>query len=290
MPEIIRVMSKLYDVATSFWYRTLKHPLRLHTAFDNHRKDPVLTIVFLHGISATSTTWWTLLRDYDRDPHFRAVRLITIDLLGFGKSPHASWMEYDYAEYDEALDRTLLALNVSTPVVLVGHSMGSLIAANYATNFQPSVDLRRLILVSPPVLMAKESARLPDEIYKKSYGALNQLAKEEPAIDVIANFIQRFSHFRGKYLKTAAFGKSMENIILNSHNYQTFLRIKIPTLLLHGHFDPLVMRSNLKRVAERNPKVRYVSVIGHHDVSFSKRIKILAETKQILQEIEHEQQ
>ncbi len=281
-------MSKIYDLVTSFWYRTMDHPLRLHSAFDNHRKDPVLTVVFLHGISATSTTWWTLLRDFDRDPHFRKVRFVTIDLLGFGKSPHASWMEYDYAEYNAALDHSLVALGISSPVILVGHSMGALIAADYVTNFQPKANLQHLILVSPPVLMAKESARLPDEIYTKSYRALNQLAKDEPAIEVIANFIQRFSHFRGKYLKTAAFGKSMNNIILNPHNYQTFLKIRIPTLLLHGHFDPLVMRSNLKKVAEHNPKVRYVSVIGHHDVSSSKRIKILAEVKQVLQELEHE--
>ena len=76
----------------------------------------------------------------------------------------------------------------------------------------------------------------------------------------------------------------MDNIILNSHNYKTYIKIKTPTLIIHGHFDPLVMRSNLKKVASTNPNVRFVSVIGHHDVSAQKRTKILIELKRIMRE------
>lgn len=281
---------KIYNVATWIWYKVFRHPIRLKVVYDNRHKRPTLTVVFLHGISATSTTWSNTLKEFANDPDLAQVRLAALDLLGFGKSLKADWLDYDYFEYNQALDKTLKKLKTQSPIMLVGHSMGSLIAANYIVNFHPSVDIIRTCLVSPPVLMAAEMARLPDAIYTKSYGSLFQLANDIPAMAVIARIVQRFSSFRSDYLKTAAFAKSMDNIILCRQNYQTFTKIRIPTLLVHGHFDALVMGSNLRRVASQNPTyVRYASVIGHHDISVGKRAKILLEIKRALKDAKQNQ-
>lgn len=276
---------KLYNLVTWFGHKILHAPVRLKVAYDRNVKDPTLTVVFLHGISATSDTWRATLRQFASDSELAQVRLVALDLLGFGKSLRADWLDYDYLDYDNALDRALKHLHIKTPVVLVGHSMGSLIAADYATNFHPSVELAELILVSPPVLMAEELARLPDKAYTKTYAALHQIATDVPAADVLAHLVQRFSSFRSAYIRTAAFAKSMEQIILNRKNYQTFTKIRIPTVIIHGHFDPLVMRSNLKRAAHENPHhVTYLSVIGQHDISVGKRAKILVEIKKVLKD------
>lgn len=282
-----KAFSKFYNFRTKIWHRFFRRPIRLKPIFDNKVKNPKLTVVFLHGISATSETWRITFRDFSKDPALKNVRLVALDLLGFGKSLQSNWLDYDYLDYNKALDATFKKLGVTSPVVLVGHSMGSLIAADYATKYTPAVDLVHLILVSPPVLMSEELAKFPDKAYMKSYGSLSKLAKDEPAMEVVANLIQRFSSFSSKYIKTSAFGRSMENIILNHQNYDTFTKIRIPTLIIHGHFDPLVMRSNLKHVADYNSKyVRFVSVMGHHDVSSNKRSKILIELKQVLREQE----
>ncbi len=273
----------MYNILTYFIHRILRIPVRLRVAYDNKVKHPDLAVVFLHGISANSDTWRTTFRLLANDPELNSVRVIALDLLGFGKSLHADWLKYNYAEYDHALELALRRLHLKCPVVLVGHSMGSLIAADYATNYTYSPDLAGLILVSPPVLMAEELAKLPDRVYTKSYSSLHKIATTIPAAEVIARIAQRFTSFRSSYIKTTAFANSMENVILNHHNYQTFTKIRLPSLIVHGHFDPLVVRSNLKRAAKQNPRyLRYASVIGQHDISAGKRAKIIAELKEYL--------
>lgn len=276
--------SKFYNWRTRIWYRWFHRPIRMKVSIDNKVKHPRLTVVFLHGISATSNTWRTTIRQFSANSDLKGVRMVALDLLGFGKSLQTNWLDYDYLDYEKALEYSLKKLKITSPVVLVGHSMGSLISADFTVNFQSHFNIVGLILVSPPVLMSEELAKLPDKVYTKSYGSLYKLAKDEPAIEVIANFVQRFSNFSSRYIKTPAFERSMDNIILNPHNYKTFSKIKVPTLIVHGHFDPLVMRSNLKKVANTNPNVRFVSVIGHHDISAQKRTKMLIEIKRIMRE------
>ncbi len=279
-------MTAIYDFFTWIWYRVFHFPIRLRKVYDNKRKKPLITAVFLHGISATSYTWRYTFKQFQEDSELADVRFVALDLLGFGKSLRANWLDYDEMDYCTALHNSLRSLRTKKSViVLVGHSMGSLISADYATNYQSARELAGMILVSPPLLMADELAKLPDKVYTKSYRSLHKFASEVPAAEVIAKIIQRFSSFKSSYLKTTAFEKSMNNIILNRKNYTTFTKIRIPTLIVHGHFDPLVMSSNLKRAAKRNPNyLRYTSVIGHHDISIGKRAKIANELKRILRE------
>lgn len=275
--------SRFYNSWTRLWYRVLRHPIHMRAVYDNKLKSPDLTVVFLHGISATSATWRTTLRELTKNPDMQNVRFITLDLLGFGKSLRASWLSYDYAEYERALDHTLKKLRTNSPVVLVGHSMGGLIIADYVANHQPPIEIAHLIFVSPPILQKQELAKLPDKVYIKSYSSLYRLAKKEPAMEVIANFVQRFSNFSSKYFRTPAFQRSMDNIILNPENYRTFCKLKCPGLLIHGRFDPLVIGANLRKVAAANPKyLRCISVVGHHDITAQKRSKILIELKKVL--------
>lgn len=278
--------SKVYDLATWFWHKILRRPIRMRSIYDNGVTHPDLTVIFLHGIAAESATWRAVFHEIRADQSLKNVRLVALDLLGFGKSIHASWLDYDYYDYVMALNRTIKHLKISSPIILVGHSMGALIAAHYASDEHARFEPLRLVLVSPPVLLADELAHLPDKIYTKTYGALHQVAKDVPAAETLARFIQLFSNFRSNYLKAPSFQKTMDNIILNRGNYGTFTSLKVPTLLLHGHFDPLVLGANLRRVAKRNPRhVEYESVIGHHDISVGKRAKIIAEIKKGLSDV-----
>ena len=158
-------MNKLYNVTTWFWHKFFHVPICLAKAYDNNVKKAQITMVFLHGISADSDTWKRTFAHLSKEKDLATVRIVALDLLGFGKSLKADWLKYNETEYNKALDVALRRLKIKGKRILVGHSMGSLIAANYAVNFESHIDLDRLILVSPPILMAEELAKLPDNAY-----------------------------------------------------------------------------------------------------------------------------
>ena len=126
------------------WLRDIvRKPPLLHVASDSGSGPPV---VMIHGIASSWVTFELLIPLVE--PYHR---VIAIDLLGFGDSPAPDDAQYTIAEHTAALDRTIRSLKLREPFVLVGHSMGSLIAARYAAT--RSRLLRKLVLVSPPVYL-----------------------------------------------------------------------------------------------------------------------------------------
>ncbi len=264
-----------------FLFRVLKRPLRLAITHDRKVKNPQYTIIFLHGIAATSQTWRPTFNQFIREPELASCRLITLDLLGFGHSLQADWLHYDYPEYRSALHETIKKLRIKTPIILVGHSMGSLIAADYSIHYHGQ--LAAQILVSPPILLPEELQKMPDKFYKKSYRSLHRIA-EEPGVQAIAKFISKVSSFNNKYLNSIAFAYAMENVILDGHVYDNFLKIKTPTTLIHGRFDPLVFKPNLVSAAKANSNLKLFTTNSNHDIDKLKRGRILNILKETIKD------
>lgn len=272
------MQSRLYNFITYFRHKILHAPLVFKIGLEVKPKKPELTVVFLHGISANSSTWRTTFNQLSKNRDLKNTRLVALDLLGFGKSLKADWLDYTYAEYDSALGTTLNKLKIKTPVIIVGHSMGCLVATHYAKNH--SRQISELILVSPPILMRNELAKLPDKFYLKSYSSIHKIAND-PAIKALASFITKVSSFRSKYLDSTAFQRSMDNIILNPDNYSLFINSNTKSTIIHGRFDPLVYGPNLTKVTKANhTHLKLIRTIGDHDLSKPKRDKILNIIKQ----------
>ncbi len=101
----------------------------------------------MHGIASSSVTFQNVI------PLIAAEhRVVAIDLLGFGGSPIPEDAEYTVAEHVAAIERTIEGLRLRAPFVLVGHSMGALIATRYAARNSRRVS--KLVLVSPPIYLA----------------------------------------------------------------------------------------------------------------------------------------
>ncbi len=94
--------------------------------------------VLIHGLGGSHANWTEML-----DPLSERSRTIAIDLPGFGYSPPIR--RHDLASLAAILVEFLEALG--TPSVLIGNSMGGLVAEMIASN---RIDLvRGLILISP---------------------------------------------------------------------------------------------------------------------------------------------
>jgi len=112
----------------------------LHVAGDEG-DGPV--VVLVHGIASSSVTFQNLVPLLE-PTH----RVISIDILGFGRSPVPPDADYTIEEHVASLHATLRALKVRE-FVLVGHSLGSLIVSRYAADHPAGIT--RLVLVGPPV-------------------------------------------------------------------------------------------------------------------------------------------
>lgn len=99
-------------------------------------------IVLLHGISSGSTAWAKQFNDSELTGQFR---LLAWDAPGYGKSDALPMDAPQAKDYAQALRRWLNALNVQ-PALLVGHSLGALMAGAYAAEFG---DIPGMVLANP---------------------------------------------------------------------------------------------------------------------------------------------
>jgi pimeloyl-ACP methyl ester carboxylesterase/predicted ester cyclase len=86
-----------------------------------------LAVVFLHGLTFDRHTWAPIVERLGED-----FRCVTVDLPGHGESPGPPCPLSDVAE---RIHRLLDGLAIERPV-LVGHSMGAVVASLYAASYQ----------------------------------------------------------------------------------------------------------------------------------------------------------
>ena len=146
-------------------HRWLRVPYRLHVRQLQNPRKPRATVVLIHGIGSSSLMWRRLMQS---KLVAKDVRVIAIDLLGFGKSPRPHWKTYDVATQTKSLATTLLAEKITGPVVLVGHSLGALVAINYASSL-PNILVKSLVLCSPPLYNPEDDSHLTERQLRAMY-------------------------------------------------------------------------------------------------------------------------
>jgi pimeloyl-ACP methyl ester carboxylesterase len=109
-------------------------------------------LVLIHGY-LSSLHYWTAAR-----PRLEArYTVVSIDLLGFGASPKPAASSYNPAEQLAWIDHTLDHLGIAGSITLAGHSMGALLALEYAHRGQRPV--AKLVLLNMPLFASPQQAR-----------------------------------------------------------------------------------------------------------------------------------
>lgn len=225
-------------------------------------KEPKLTAVFIHGIASDSSSFTNAIRYLEGTTSLKDVRFIAFDLLGSGQSYISDKLNYDYKEQLEALHNSIEKLKLTTPLVLIGHSMGTFIVTRYADTYKKSV--KHLILVSPPIYTVND---LENPAFNK-------------ALDVFRDAVSLKNR---QVLGTKAFNNSIKNIVTNKKNYKTLANLKTHATLIYGDQDAFIAVYNLPKILKDNPKyLTTIRTIGHHGVSREKYSKMVGVLEGIL--------
>lgn len=220
-------------------------------------KTPRLAVIFVHGIAADSSSFANAIKYLEGTRSLKDVRFIAFDLLGSGKSMRSDKLEYDYSDQLEALHNSIEKLKLDIPIVMVGHSMGTLIATHYADKYKKSI--KELILISPPIYTERD---LLSPAFKAG----------------MKMFTEGVSLKNRGILEEKSFNNSMKKIVLNPHNYKTLVGITTPTILIYGNLDQFIASYNIPSVLEANPKyiVKAIKTEGRHGVSRDKYTKLVS--------------
>jgi len=147
-------------------FRAAPHPPPHSALVGSMGRGP--TIVLVHGLGSDAKHWMPVARDLARDH-----RVALVELPGHGVSP--MMFPFGLEQATLALDRAILEQS-SEPVVLVGHSVGGLVAAAEALHAPERV--RALVLVESalvPQMTRAERDTLSAQLDRDWEGTLREV-------------------------------------------------------------------------------------------------------------------
>jgi pimeloyl-ACP methyl ester carboxylesterase len=261
-------MGRLEGLIHSGWGR---RPPLLHVAIDEGTGPAV---VLIHGIASSSVTF-----EYVTPLIVGRHRAIAIDLLGFGRSPVPDDAEYTIEDHVGALARTIDSLKLHEPFVLVGHSMGSLIASRYAATH--GARLSRLVLVSPPIYLSpgaigSKRERTTMGLYLRVYEYLR--LNKEFTIRAAAG-LARLSPIKNllevSETNWRAFVLSLQNSIESQTSVSDLASVRVPVEVVYGSLDLFIAPSGI-RVIEQLRGVTVHRVDGGDHVIRPRMARVVA--------------
>ena len=230
--------------------------------------EPALTVVLIHGIASDSRDYIKALEHLEDDKSLNSIRFVTFDLLGSGKSlKDDEKLTYDYKDQTTALKNAIDSLDIKTPLILVGHSLGTFIVTRFASIYPKIVD--ELVLLSPPIFRREDF--------------------DNPALMAgIEAFKQLVGAKKPEILKEKSFINSMEKIVLNKDNYDVLVGLKVPTTLIYGSNDQLIASFNIPGLLKKRDGISAIKTDGKHGITHDKYEELAKLLKKSLEDIQHE--
>jgi len=210
----------------------IKDTVSSETFYLLNKTDKKIPIVFIHGVGLTHEIWKPQL-DY-----FKNYTTLSYDILGHGKTPlNTSNVSFD--DFSEQLINLLKELKFDK-IHLIGFSIGSLIARNFATKYNDR--LNSLTLLGSIYKRSEEQQRIVNDRFN--------LAKKNPKLSRQA--LKRW--FTDKYLEENPSTYKKISSILEKNNMENFIKV----------YELFVFHKNNENF--ENIKVNTLVMTGENDI------------------------
>lgn len=242
----------------------LKRPYHLAQVVNAGTGTPV---VLLHGIGRSGQVWQHVVRELQA----REQRAVAFDLLGFGESPKPDWIDYDVDDHAAAVIASIKRLKANEPLVLVGHSMGCLVAVRVA-RLRPDL-VKHLVLYEMPLyegLPDKWRYRLRTDLYFKFYSRV--IAYQPTFNATTAKLAERLARkvvgIEVDQETWPSFIKSLQNTIMDQSADTDIPELQMPMDVIYGSYDMFVIRGKAREFfGTDNDKISAHVVKARHTIS-----------------------
>ncbi len=224
--------------------------------FENERTSSRPTLVLLHGIGTSSSTWINVL------PHLAPrYHVIALDLLGFGFSKVEGERSYLHVAEHRDATKELLTRKGVEKCTLIGHSFGGWIAAALATRTPQRIE--HLVLVNTA------------GIYYQGVESLRALFTLRTTRDVNRLFTQMWYRYPWYYrlfspsiladMKERCVGKIIAAVEKKDFLGQELSSLRMPVSVIWGAEDRLILQDSLVVLKHAVPhlKVCFIQKCGH---------------------------
>jgi pimeloyl-ACP methyl ester carboxylesterase len=217
---------------------------------------PKGTIVLVHGLGTSSSTWVRML------PHLKeSHRVVALDLPGFGFSTVNPARGFcTLSEHVEALS-VLIAAVTETPIILVGQSFGGWLCCRYAAHSPERVE--HLVLVNTAGIYFPGVENLRDLFTLKSVNDTQRLLNT-----LWYHYPWYFKPFAGSIFRELGARRMNElvaSIEANDFLVEELTRLTMPVSIIWGKQDAAISMKSVDVLRKFIPhsKVHFIDQCGH---------------------------
>jgi len=233
--------------------------------------DHTTAMIFIHGLGG-SRNYWGEIQDSLAEKYV----LYFIDLLGFGFSKKPGG-EYTLSRHIDAVHKFLLDHVKEKHIILVGHSLGAIIALGYTSKYNGNI--AKTYLISLPYFHSSSEARKLISAHSSTSFLYTDTFLAHASCHIVCMFRPLFLFIlslgvRRKnsqlvrdslYHTHQSYFSTLKNVILQQNLEKLFTKeVRVKIILIHGENDKLVPIANINELVKKF-KLSLVTIkdVGH---------------------------
>ncbi|EIW80238.1 alpha beta-hydrolase [Coniophora puteana RWD-64-598 SS2] len=243
---------------------TLKDSKSLYVELTGTASD-LAPVVFVHGLGGNSTNWGTLI---DVSGLAKQRLVLVFDLEGHGLSPLQT-TDISINGYADSLASVMDSAGIQSAVI-VGHSMGALIAATFVVKHANRVE--KLVLIGPAIIRSFTDASTKAIEARAENVRMNGMSATADAISTIGMSRKSLAErplaketVRASLLSASLSGYALACLAITKARDPDYALIVAPTLILAGAEDKPCPESTVTFLGDTIPGAKAVTLqdVGH---------------------------